>query len=245
MNAQVTIPFELLLPSQPAGIAGLLAIEIYDPSDGSSILAPSGTGITEPRPGSYRAQRIVSVVGSFVVRWTRSDTSVVLLEQELIVTATAVEPARVENFATLDQLAMRLGQIDATGLTAAQQAQGNMLLGIVTGLVIGAVGRDDDWAASLTTVPAVLTGVCLEACARVMQNPSSARSESETLGQYSHSASFTDGAHGLMLTDAEEMLCRRAVLGALSGSARLDSLATELARCLPVTDGLHLRGCAR
>lgn len=90
IDVLVDAPFEVLLPGQPAGIGPVLLIEVYDPTDATTILAPSGAGISEPRPGSYRASRTVSVVGSFLVRWTRSDTSSVLLEQELQVTA---EPA--------------------------------------------------------------------------------------------------------------------------------------------------------
>lgn len=123
-------------------------------------------------------------------------------------------------FATLDQLALRLGKSSSADLTAAQQAQGDSLLELVTALITAAVDQSMEWAAALTPVPAVLRGVCLEAVARVMQNPSGARSESEQLGAYQHSQSFTDNAHGLVLTDAEVMLCRRAVHGRLSGSSR-------------------------
>jgi hypothetical protein len=140
-----------------------------------------------------------------------------------------VDAPTFTGFASLDDLALRLGFASAADLTAAQVAQGEMLLLAASGLIVDAVDRDDAWAAALTTVPAVLRAVCLEMVARVMQNPSGVRSQSETLGQHSRSASFTDNAHGLTLTDAEERMCRRTAIGATSGSAYVDSIITEMA----------------
>ena len=133
-------------------------------------------------------------------------------------------------FATLDDLALRLPGTATTGdgLTAKQQAQGELLLDLATGLVTDAVGKDADWADALDPVPAVLRAVTLEAVARVMQNPAGVRSESKQLGQYQHSASFTDDAHTLALTDREARLCRQAVHGRLTGSARVGSIADRL-----------------
>lgn len=139
-------------------------------------------------------------------------------------------------FATLADLAVRLGKPTSGDLTAIQQAQGNLLLNLATELIIEAVDRDDTWAAALPAVPVLLRAVTLEVVARVMQNPAGARSESETLGQYQRSQSFSDLANtGLMLTDAEVLLCRRAVIGVTSGSARTDSLAAIVADNLPNT----------
>lgn len=139
-------------------------------------------------------------------------------------------------FATLDDLAIRLPGTAATAadLTAKEQAQGEMLLEIASGLVTDAVNHDTAWAASLTPVPAMLRAVTLEIVARVMQNPSGARSESEQLGQYQHSTSFTDSAHGLVITDAEALSCRRSVFGQTSGSATVESLADTFAVNTPL-----------
>lgn len=147
------------------------------------------------------------------------------------------------NFATLADLAVRLGRATSSELTAAQQAQGNLLLELATGLILDTVGRDTAWADDLASVPVMLRAVTLEVAARVMQNPVGARSESEQLGQHSHGVSFPDGAHGLMLTPAEAVLCRRTVIGVQSGSAAMDSLATIMAENMPNTlDGLLEEG---
>jgi hypothetical protein len=141
------------------------------------------------------------------------------------------------DFATLADLAVRLGRASSSELTAAQQAQGTLLLTLATGLITQAVDRDSTWADALSPVPTLLRAITLEVAARVMQNPVGARSESETLGQYQHSTSFTDRSHGLMLTDAEVVLCRRVIVGVSSGSAALDSMVTVLANNETLFDG--------
>lgn len=143
------------------------------------------------------------------------------------------------DFATLNDLAIRLGRVTSGDLTTAQTAQGNMLLTIATDLIIDAVDRDRDWAAGLVEVPVVLRAVCLEVCARVMTNPAGVRSENEALGAHSHAVSYPDGAGALYLTDRERKLVRGAASVALSGSATLLSLADTIADALPTTlDGL-------
>lgn len=132
-------------------------------------------------------------------------------------------------FATLDQLATLLGKAGAADLTTEEAALGALLLTLASGLIIDAVGKDEAWAIALGPIPSVLRAVCLAAAKRVMDNPTGVRSQSETLGQHSYSSSYTDGAHGLMLTDYETTLVRRAVIGRLSGSATVCSLATEMA----------------
>lgn len=144
-----------------------------------------------------------------------------------------IPPDSDVTFATIDELAIRLGKLDATQLTAEQRAQGEMLLVLATGLITQAVNRDTAWAEALAPIPTMLRAVCLEMVARVMNNLSGARSESEQLGQYQHSASFTDDAHRLMLTASERTLCRRIVLGSTSGSASVESLVDKLAVNVP------------
>lgn len=144
-------------------------------------------------------------------------------------------------FASLNELAIRLGRSSSSDLTAAQQAQGTQLLDTASDLITIAVDRDSGWVADLvTTTPAyrLLRAVCLEMAHRVMTNPAGARSESETLGQHQHSISFTDGSHLLQLTDREEKLVRRAAVGATSGSAALESLATVVAASRPLPIGV-------
>jgi hypothetical protein len=137
-------------------------------------------------------------------------------------------------FASLNDVAILLGLESADDLTAIQSAQATLLLTLASGLIIEAMGRDAAWALSLDPVPAVLRAVTLSAVIRVMNNPTGSRSESEQLGQYQHSVSYTDGAHGLVLTDAEIRLCRRQLVGMTSGSACLESIADTLAVNNPV-----------
>lgn len=142
------------------------------------------------------------------------------------------------DFASLTDLATVLGRTSSTELTAAESLRGTLLLTLASGLITDAVGRDSAWAIALNPVPIMLRAVCLEVAARVMRNPSGARSESEQIGQYQHSVSWTDGAHGLTLTDAEEMLCRRTILGLSSGSSVVESIADKLAVNTPSLDAL-------
>jgi hypothetical protein len=125
-------------------------------------------------------------------------------------------------FATLDQLALRLGKTDANDLTTAESAQGQMLLELATRLITAAVGKTDTWAATLDPVPPYLLALCLDAAWRAMRNPGGVSSESETLGAYSHTARYefsSDQGTGVTLTEAEQRAARRAVYGVSSRSA--------------------------
>lgn len=185
--------------------------------------------------GEYHADVLLSDAGMWVLQWSTTD------EEQVEGVQIAVSPAPTigVTFATLSELALRLGKTSTADLTVAQRAQGQMLLELVTGVIVEVVGRDDDWAATLNPIPHVVRGVCLEAVARVMHtainNPTGMSSESETLGAYSHTTRYGEGggtngntSGGLALTDAEAQMCRRAVLGSLSGSATLESFASTL-----------------
>lgn len=112
------------------------------------------------------------------------------------------------DFAKLDDLAVRLGRIDADALTAAQQAQGTLLLALASGLIRDAGGKATDWDPDPASI--LLQAVCLEVCARVMTNPAGVRSEAETLGQHQHSVSYPDGHSAVYLTPREAKLVRGA-----------------------------------
>ena len=137
-------------------------------------------------------------------------------------------------FATLNDLALRLGVGSEDDLTATQTAQGTMLLGLATGMIAETAGRDTEWADELDPVPEIVRGVCLEMVARVMEplmrNPAGASSQSKTIGSYSETTRFESGgssagvAAGLNLTDSEALMVRRALIGTLSGSAYLPSM---------------------
>ncbi len=137
-------------------------------------------------------------------------------------------------FATLGELADRIG---AAELTDTQAAQGTLLLELATGLIVEAVDRDDTWAAALEEIPTSVRTTCVEMVARVMNNPTGARSQSETLGAHQYSTSFTDGAHGLELTASDISRCRRAILGQTSASARVESILRDPGHVAPPISG--------
>lgn len=112
------------------------------------------------------------------------------------------------DFATLDQLAVRLGRTSEDELTEAQRAQGELLIALVSGLIRSAGGKAADWDPDPESI--LLRAVCLEAAARVMTNPAGVRSEAETLGQHQHSVSYSDGHGAVYLTPAEAKLVRGA-----------------------------------
>lgn len=146
-------------------------------------------------------------------------------------------------FATLNDLAVVMGRTDEGTFTDAEAAQGTLLLDLATGRIADGVGKDADWAEALTSVPATLRSVTLEAVRRVMgpsiNNPTGVSSESETIGAYSHTvrygengSSVTAEAAGLEITDDEMRKCRRAVWGRLSATtmpATTLDLVVELA----------------
>lgn len=74
--AQPGVEFEARLNGVPAGLLQdptPLTFEIYDPSDGTSIIAPTSAAITEPRPGSYATRRTLAAGelgdGNLATRW--------------------------------------------------------------------------------------------------------------------------------------------------------------------------------
>lgn len=75
INAVVNQPFSALLSDYTPGVAAELRVEVYDPATGATILAASGTGVTEPRAGTYRVSRTVPTAGSFQLRWSRTGLS--------------------------------------------------------------------------------------------------------------------------------------------------------------------------
>lgn len=77
-------PFEALLLGAPTGLGAALTVGVYDPSNGAQIIAATSVGITEPKPGTYRVELIVTVAGTFLVRW---ESGGVVVEEELTVTA--------------------------------------------------------------------------------------------------------------------------------------------------------------
>lgn len=126
-------------------------------------------------------------------------------------------------FATPQQVATRLGQ-DA--LTAIQETQADQLIDAVTGMITDAAGKTDAWADALDPVPRALKALTIEIVARVMSNPSTAKSISENLGTYSYTQVFVEA--GLGLSVDEVALIRRTVYPATeAGGVELDGLVSD------------------
>jgi hypothetical protein len=177
--------------------------------------------------GVFHADVALTAPGMWVLAWATSNED----EVEAVQVSVAPAPTAGVTFATLAELMTVLGW---ESLTAAQSAQGQMLLELGTDLIVEAVDRDIAWAASLNPIPRRLRAVCLAYASRVLRNPMAASSLSESLGAYSHTTRFESGSGsvpvgGLELSEAEVRLCRRAVLGGLSGSACVPSLASVVA----------------
>jgi hypothetical protein len=100
------------------------------------------------------------------------------------------------------------------------------LLEAASAVVADAVG---DREANIEPVPDVLRFVTVEVVCRAMANPAGLSSESEQLGEYSHTSRFRDGTSGggLWLTDLERLMVRGAVHGRLSGTALQQSMASD------------------
>jgi hypothetical protein len=104
MLTQAGQPFEAVALNAAPGLAGQLTVEVYDPTDGASIIAPTTVGITEPRPGSYRALLTVPVAGTYSIRWHTPDGA--SAEELLEVTAGPVVPPAVDFRPTVADVAL-------------------------------------------------------------------------------------------------------------------------------------------
>jgi hypothetical protein len=117
-------------------------------------------------------------------------------------------------------IAARLGR----DLTADETTQAESLIVFASALIADAVGEEDPWEPD--PVPAIVTHVAVEIISRAMLNPQGLKSSSETLGAHSFAATYADA--GLAMTKAEELLLRRAVIGSVSGSTRVRSVADDV-----------------
>lgn len=223
IRAQAGVAFEALAGDAAAGLVGTITVEVYDPTNGATILAARTSGITEPRPGTYRVALTVATAGTYAVRWVTPSAAA---DEELLVTDLPVSLGGA-TFATVADLAQRLGRT----FTAQEEAQAEMLLGLASSAIAAACDKPDQWIAELVPVPPAVRVVCIEAAVRVMVNPEGVRSRQEMLGAYQHSESFhayfDPAAAGVHLTDAEILRVRRAVYGSSSGSANLPSIIAD------------------
>lgn len=111
-------------------------------------------------------------------------------------------------FCTPADMLARLGLTEWA--TPADETRCQLLISLASSNIATAIGRD---ATSISPIPGGLRALCIELVARVMVNPTGARSESEQLGSYQYSTSYTDNSHGIALSDAEARAARRIVSG--------------------------------
>lgn len=124
-------------------------------------------------------------------------------------------------FATAEDIATRLGE---ESLSATEKGSAELLIELATAVIAEAVDQDDAWAEELAPVPTIVKALTIELVCRAMASPQGLASATETLGAYSRSETYRkDLSSALMLTELEERMLRRAIVGQLSGSVRIES----------------------
>lgn len=129
-------------------------------------------------------------------------------------------------FATIDDLTARVGRDLASG----EADTGTILLDFATALIAQIAGKSDEWATDLEdtdAIPPILHFICLEIAYRAFLNPTLAMRTQESLGAYSYSADYGRASDGLIVTDSETLLIRRAVWGRTSAGVPVGSIFKE------------------
>ena len=125
-------------------------------------------------------------------------------------------------FATVAEVQTRQGRT----FTASETSAVDLLLEMATAAIAAAADKTDAWAAALDPVPTILKGLTIELVGRALANPSGLHSQSETLGSYSNSQSFSkEVPAAFVLTNLERRVVRRTV-GSLNYNLRTPT-ATE------------------
>jgi len=98
-------PFEALAAGAPIGLVGQITVEVFDPTDGSTIIPAQTSGITEPRPGTYVATLEVGTVGGYAVMWTLPGGDTAVEELAVAVDGIPLPPAPITTggWAPLDE----------------------------------------------------------------------------------------------------------------------------------------------
>jgi len=129
-------------------------------------------------------------------------------------------------FANAIDVSIRLGRV----ITDSEEVQITALLNAVGASIALAVGKDEADIADNN----VLRYVSVEAVLRSFLNPEGLVTESESLGsyQYRKERSADRESGGVMLTESEALLVRRAVYGTMTGSSRLRSHVDDVYEAL-------------
>lgn len=122
-------------------------------------------------------------------------------------------------FATTDDIAARLGR----ELSDSELDRAEWIIPLVQALILEVAGT-----AEPNPAPAYYRALCVEKTINVIENPSGLATESESLGDWSHSQTFQRaGDAGVFLTDREEQMIRRIANNAASGSSRPHSIVHD------------------
>lgn len=208
-----------LLTGGETGQVGVYGFQLVDVSDDTIVIARHTTGIIDLGGGAYVATYTTpDEFGVYLPRWDGgTDEPPYADDSDLleVVKAADVEGAPGTTFATREDVQIRLGR----ALTDAEGDKVDLLLILATGAIAEACDKDLEWATGLATVPTMLRILCIEVTFRALSNPDGLRSGSESLGAYSKSGTYADGAGAIELTEREERLARRAVYGTNSASS--------------------------
>ena len=210
-----------------------IGVQILD-EDLTVVTARVTTGIVEvDASGIYVATLLApTTAGDYYAR-ADIDSAEPFIDEPVLVLAASAETTGT--YASAADVAARL----CRELTEAEETSVEFLLMAAYEVINAATGQPDP-----DPEPTILRIVSVELVTRAMSNPQSLASRSETLGAYSHSATFRkELSSDLMLTDAEELLVRRAVLGQLSGTGQQQSLGSDCCVICALSHALCVCGC--
>lgn len=128
--AAPSTPFPSIADGFATGLAGTIGVRIRD-TGGNDVLARTTAGIVEDIAGSgiYRVTLTApAIAGQYTVVW---DDGSIFAADDLIVTYTPLAAGPTDTFASVDELAVRLG----VTFTADERVRAQTLLEMVTGLI--------------------------------------------------------------------------------------------------------------
>lgn len=135
-----------------------------------------------------------------------------------------VPTERPATLAAITDVQYRLGR----ELNDTEETQVVALLGMATVNIYNAVDKAVGWEPPLD-VRRLFTVMCVELATRAMSNPQALGQLSESLGAYSKTVTFPREipGSGIMLTNAEELMLRRAVYGSNAGMGTSQDFAAN------------------
>jgi len=180
-------------------------------------LSPVDSNPAAPAARNFTTNDAILADGWYIIRWV--DAAGSTFDSDPVNYAAGGTSAR---FATVSDVAIRQGKT----FTAAESATVTLLLEMATAAIAAGADKSDAWAAALDPVPTIIKGLTIELVGRALANPSGLYSQSETVGSYSNSQSFSkEVPAAFVLTDLERRVVRRTV-GSLNYNVRTPT-ATE------------------